>query len=70
MTKASFRKALVGYTLLGAIGVATLEGDIRLVLLVFLGGLAVKSYIAYWRNRIENSAELHGENDRDGASKS
>jgi hypothetical protein len=69
VTKDRFVKALVAYAVLAAIGLWTLEGDIRLFLLIFLGGLVLKSYIALLRTRTEEGAKLQRENDRDGDSK-
>lgn len=46
-----FVLTLAALILLGGIGAATTSGDVRFVLLIFLGGLAVKTFIAWKRLR-------------------
>lgn len=41
--------AFLLYLALGGIGVATLKGDFRTAVLVFLGGLAVKTWIGHMK---------------------
>lgn len=45
--KRRFYASLAAYAALGALAAFTLRGDIRLATLVFLGGLAIKTYIRY-----------------------
>ena len=45
--KLSFRTAMIAFTVLGLLAAFTLDGNIRLVCLIFLGGLAVKTLIAH-----------------------
>jgi hypothetical protein len=42
-----FYAALATYVVLGLLSVITLSGKIRLATLIFLGGLAVKTYLHY-----------------------
>ncbi|MEZ5402991.1 MAG: hypothetical protein R2729_25155 [Bryobacteraceae bacterium] len=65
MSPVRFRQAMLAYGALAVIGVATLDGDIQLVLLVFLAGLALKSYIALVRFRMDESEHPASENHRD-----
>jgi hypothetical protein len=65
VTRARLRQAFAAYAVLAGIGAATLEGDIRLVLLIFLAGLALKSYIACLRNEMDSADTQERGNDRD-----
>jgi hypothetical protein len=47
IAKPSFRWAMVTYVVLALVGIATLDGVVRTVLLIFLAGLALKTLIAY-----------------------
>ncbi len=61
MTSRRLKGALVSYAVLAAIGFAVLEGQFLGVILVVFGGLAVKSWIGYQRERID-AAEQPPEN--------
>jgi hypothetical protein len=52
MTKKRLDAALVCYVVLAAAAVAALDGPFRLVILIFLGGLAVKSWVAYKKEQL------------------
>ena len=52
MTKKRLDSALVCYGVLAATAVAALDGPFRLVILIFLGGLAVKSWVAYKKEQL------------------
>jgi hypothetical protein len=43
--------AFLCYLVLGAIAIYSLRGDYRLAVLILLGGLAIKTYIAHLRKR-------------------
>jgi hypothetical protein len=45
--KPNFRWAMITYAVLAALGLFTLDGVVRTVLLIFLGGLVLKTLIAY-----------------------
>ena len=47
MTKRRLHLALAAYAALAVLAYATLDGVMRLALWIFLGGLAVKSWIAH-----------------------
>ena len=47
IAKPSFRWAMATYVVLALVGVATLDGVVRTVLLIVLAGLALKTLIAY-----------------------
>lgn len=53
MSRRRLRSALVCYAALAAIAALVLEGPFRLVTWIFLGGLAIKSWIVYERDRQE-----------------
>jgi hypothetical protein len=44
--KVRFQQALISYGVLAALAAATLQGKVRLITLIFLAGLAVKTWIA------------------------
>lgn len=46
-----FAATIAALTLLAVTGAATLSGDFRLALLIFLAGLAVKTVIAWKRSQ-------------------
>ncbi|MFN7924729.1 MAG: hypothetical protein U0Q16_31795 [Bryobacteraceae bacterium] len=48
MTSASLTKALIAYAALALLGSLLVSGRVLAALLIFLGGLVAKSYIA-WR---------------------
>ena len=60
VTKNRLQIALVCLALLALVGVLTLDGRFRLVVCIFLGGLAVKSWIAYLRERAESESRGPG----------
>ena len=45
-----FQAAMAGYVVLAALAVFTLEGALRLATLIFLGGLAAKTWIAHLKD--------------------
>jgi hypothetical protein len=47
-----FYTALMAYAALGALAFATLDGKFRLGVWIFLGGLALKTCIAYKANNL------------------
>ncbi len=53
MTRRRLYSALACYAALAAMAALVLEGPFRLVTWIFLGGLAVKSWIVYERDRQE-----------------
>ncbi len=52
MTKKRLYIALAVYAVLAAIGAVATSGEVRIVLWIFLAGLAIKSYIALVREKI------------------
>ena len=52
MTTQRFRIALVFYAVLAGVGSVSTSGDVRIVLWIFFGGLALKSYIAWIKHRL------------------
>jgi hypothetical protein len=55
MTRRRLHGALLCYGILAAIAALVLEGPFRLVTWIFLGGLAIKSWVVYERDRQERS---------------
>ncbi|MCW5979492.1 MAG: hypothetical protein KIT09_15550 [Bryobacteraceae bacterium] len=53
MTLRRLKIALLCFALFALIALVTLTGPFRLVVWIFLAGLAVKSWIAYLRERAE-----------------
>jgi hypothetical protein len=53
MTTKRLYGAFVTYAALACLGSVTTSGDVRIVLWVFLAGLALKSYIAWAKQRID-----------------
>ena len=51
MMSKRFHFAMAAYVILGALAAATLDGDVRLVVLIVLGGLAVKTVVAVLQQR-------------------
>jgi hypothetical protein len=51
ITRGRLYAALIAYAVLALVAAATLDGPLRLVTWIFLGGLAVKSWLAYVRER-------------------
>ncbi len=45
--------ALAAYAALGTAAVLTLDGKLQAIVLIFLGGLALKTFIAYKSGRAE-----------------
>lgn len=51
ITRRRLYAALMAYAALALVAAATLDGPLRLVTCIFLAGLAVKSWLAYVRER-------------------
>jgi hypothetical protein len=51
MTRDRLIQAMVCYAVLAALGAWMLEGDIRLAVWIFLAALAVKSYVAFLKEK-------------------
>jgi len=66
MTSGRLRGALVCYAVLAVISVAVLEGRFLGLILILFGGLALKSWIGYKREQIDEAerppedSENHG----------
>ena len=43
--------ALIGYTLIGIAATYTLDGNFRVFLWIFIGGLALKTYVGYLQSK-------------------
>ncbi len=52
--------AFILYLAIAAAGVALLEGKFRLILLVFVGGLALRTWVAELRRKAEVMGETEG----------
>ncbi len=53
MSKRRLQGALACYAVLALMALGLLEGPFLLVVLIFLAGLAVKSWVVYERERLE-----------------
>jgi chromate transport protein ChrA len=51
VTKRRLQQALLSLSILALVGLFVLQGPFRMIVLIFLAGLAVKSWIAYLRER-------------------
>jgi len=61
--------ALICYLLLAGLAPVFLSGNVRLALWIFLGGLAAKTCIAHWRDRMEVHEGTMQSTRHDGLSK-
>lgn len=48
-----FRAALAAYAILGILAVFTLDGEFRIGTLVFLGGMALKTWLVLLKQRMD-----------------
>ena len=51
--RSRFASAMGMYAILAILAGVTLDGKMRLAVWIFLGGLALKTYIAYRRDMVE-----------------
>ena len=51
--KHRFRKAMLTYAALAVLAGVTLEGGLRIATLIFLAGIALKTYIAVLKDRLD-----------------
>ena len=51
--KHRFRNAMLTYAVLAVLAAVTLDGPSRMVTLIFLAGIALKTYIAVLKDRID-----------------
>jgi hypothetical protein len=60
MNRKQLYGSLVGYAVLALIGTAVLKGPFLMVMWIFFGGLAVKSWVAYKKEQMEEAERLEG----------